>query len=98
MATHGAARDRTILNLRTLNPFQRRGFAMSLIAGKFNGTGRLQGDTLAAYMSADVTHTVLSYGTPIAWVNTDGTVTVPEDKYSVTTTHHQNLCKVYLNN
>lgn len=97
MPTYGKARDITIRNLRTLTPFQRKGFAMSLVEGKFNGTGRLQGDTLAKYMSADVTYTVLSYGTPIAWVNTDGSVTVPADKYSVTTTQHQSLCKVYLN-
>lgn len=41
---------------------------------------------------------VYSYGTPIAWVMSDGTVVIPDHRYSVTTTHHQGLCRVYLAN
>ena len=98
MPTHGKARETTVNNLRNLTPFQRAGFAMSGISGKFNGTGRMQGETLAEYMGAqDVIYTVLSYGTPIAWVAKGDVVVIPEDKYSVTTTNHQNMCRVYLN-
>ncbi len=43
MPTHGAARKVTINHLSNRKPFQRKGFAMSAVAGKFNGTGRLEG-------------------------------------------------------
>lgn len=98
MATHGKAREVTINNLRNCIPWQRRGFAMSGIEGKFNGTGRMSTETATEYIAAqNVVYTVLSYGTPIAWVTDDGTVTVPNERYSVTTSNHQSLCKVHLN-
>lgn len=34
-------------------------------------------------------YTVYSYTTPIAWVDANGTWTVPNVRYSVTTTRHQ---------
>lgn len=96
MPTHGAARKATIDALSKREPFQRKGFAMSAYEGKFNGTGRLTGDALAIYSGAqNVTYTVLSYGTPIAWV-ADGELCIPVVSYSVTTTQHQNLCRTYL--
>lgn len=36
-------------------------------------------------------YVVYSYGTPIAWVTTDGMAAVPDLKYSVTTSKHQSL-------
>lgn len=96
MATHGKAREVTINNLQNRKPWQRKGFGMSAVEGKFNGYGCLASEDIARYAGAEVIYTVLSYSTPIAWVTTDGEVVVPEAKYSVTTTHHQSLCKVYL--
>lgn len=97
MPTHGNAREITINNLRNRIAFQRKGFAMSGIEGKFNGTGRMQDKAYQDYLSAEnVTYTVLSYGTPIAWVIDNDTVVIPQDSYSVTTTNHQNLCRTYL--
>ncbi len=39
-------------------------------------------------------YVVFSYSTPIAWENADGTLYVPEVKYSVTTSRHQSHCRV----
>lgn len=35
------------------------------------------------------TYVVSSYGTPIAWTNPDGTLVVPDERYSTTTSKHQ---------
>lgn len=45
---------------------------------------------------ADAVYVVWSYGTPIAWVDSRNRVTIPDVKYSVTTTYHQTLCRVYI--
>lgn len=41
-------------------------------------------------------YVVYSYNTPIAWVKYDGTVVIPDLRYSVTTAHHQNVCRAWL--
>lgn len=97
MATHGAAREDTIRDLRALKPFSRSGFAMRGVEGKGSDTGRLEGDHLAAYKAADIVYTVYSYATPIAWVKKGGMIVVPSVSYSPTTSHHQGLCRTYLN-
>lgn len=53
--------------------------------GKFEGT-----------IPATAVYVVWSFSTPIAWVDADGTVTVPDVRYSVTTTRHQGQCRVWL--
>ena len=53
--------------------------------GKFDGT-----------IPATAVYVVWSYQTPIAWVDADGTVTVPDQRYSVTTTQHQGQCRAWL--
>lgn len=45
---------------------------------------------------ATAVYVVWSYSTPIAWVDADGTVTIPDVKYSVTTTMQQNKCRAWL--
>jgi len=97
MATHGEARENTIRALRTLTPFNRNGFNMTGIEGKVDVMGRLNPEHIARYNADDVIYTVKSYATPIAWVTRGGLVRVPEQSYSNTTTHHQSLCRVYLN-
>lgn len=42
------------------------------------------------------TYTVWSYRTVIAEAEQDGGVTHNEQRYSVTTSHHQNLCRAWL--
>ncbi len=102
MATHGKAREITISALRNCEPFKRSGFAMQGIEGAVSSTGRLEGDAKDSYNQAarenNLAYTVLSYATPIAWVTRGGDVIIPDGRYSVTTTHHQSLCRVYLNN
>lgn len=49
--------------------------------------GSLPQAFLSAVRSAE--YVVYSYTTPIAWLNADGTWTVPDVKYSVTTSRHQ---------
>lgn len=53
--------------------------------GMFNGT-----------VPEDAEYYVYSYNTPIAWVDSNGTVTVPDERYSTTTSRQQNLCRAYL--
>jgi hypothetical protein len=98
MATHGKARDLTIDALRNRKAFKRAGFAMQGIEGKASSTGRLDAEYVKAYQDADVAYTVVSYATPIAWVTSDGKIVIPEDRYSPTTSNHQGLCRVYLDN
>lgn len=38
-------------------------------------------------------YVVTSYGTPIAWVTYTGKIYIPDVKYSVSTTRHQNLAR-----
>jgi hypothetical protein len=45
---------------------------------------------------ATAVYVVWSYNTPIAWVDHDNRVTVPDVFYSVITRHHQNLCRTYI--
>jgi hypothetical protein len=95
MALRGKGRDRVTAALAHHRPFRAQGNAMSAIEGK-GGTGRLEGTHLERYRSDNVTYTVYSYATPIAWVANGGLVRVPDVSYSVTTSHHQTLCRVYL--
>lgn len=100
MATHGRARQLTIDALQSRKPFARSGFAMKGIEGACGSLGQLPAEYVDQYnalaAAGILAYTVKSYDTPIAWVTASGTVIVPEVKYSVTTTHHQSLCRAYL--
>lgn len=64
------------------------------ISNSFYGPyGRLDGmrDSIATPL-----YVVWSYGTPIAWVSWSGSICIPDDRYSVTTTHHQNMCRAWM--
>lgn len=98
MPTRGRAAQMTIGCLERHQPFKRSGFSMSAIVGSTGEIGRMPTDVakLYAYDKAQITFTVLSYATPIAWVLADGTVKVPDVYYSRTTNQHQHLCRVHL--
>lgn len=100
MATHGKAREATLEALRTRTPFKRSGFAMQAVEGGTLTLDRLGEPYRHQYVvlreAQQIAYTVLSYSTPIAWVTTGGTIVIPDETYSRTTTHHQGLCKVYL--
>lgn len=83
--------------------FKRNGASMH--AHRYNG--QADGTNMAppaggGQMPRDLTvpataiYVVWSYNTPIAWVDEDGTVTVPDTYYSVTTTMHQGKCRAWL--
>lgn len=100
MATHGKARERTIKDLQNRKPFKRAGFAMSAMEGGSSERGRMPEPYFTQYRLACaagiVSYTVMSYGTPIAWCTSGGQTIIPEVSYSMTTSHHQSLCRVYL--
>lgn len=66
------------------------------IVGKVYSTGMLPDDWAGKYAFDDVKYTVLSYNTPIGWVNNGGEIVIPPVKYSQTTTQHQYIVKSYL--
>lgn len=101
MATHGAAREDTIRCLRSLTPFNRSSFAMTGMEGATTEMGRLDPEHREQYnkdaTNNGIVYTVKSYATPIAWVTRSGQVRIPSQGYSTTTSHHQSLCRAYLN-
>ena len=75
----------------------RQEFKASALMGTFahTGAGRLQGKELATY-DADkvgIDFIVYSYGTPIAWHTLNFGWYVVEQKFSVTTSKHQNYVR-----
>ncbi len=104
MATHGAARLATIRALSKREAFKRSGFAMTAVKGHAYSLGELPEEWKQQYEAARnekrITYTVLSYHTPILWIEKDGfgieTIVSPNKRYSNTTTHHQSLANVYV--
>lgn len=100
MATHGRARNLTISALQNREPFKRSGFAMTGVEGASASTGRMphaEAELYKLHASCDeISYTVLSYATPIAYVTKDGKAHVPAVSYSPTTSGHQGLCLAYL--
>jgi surface antigen len=86
---------RTALDLiATRTPFRTHG-NLSAICGT-ETTGRMAGETKRTFDARreDITYTVYSYGTPIAWYDEQAGWIVPEDSYSVTTTKARNqICR-----
>ncbi|MEQ4720915.1 hypothetical protein [Nonomuraea sp. B19D2] len=61
-------------------------------------TGCLSSDWVERYRADEprIVYVVLSYATPIAWIRDDGEVVIPACRYSLTTTRHQRLCRIWL--
>ena len=101
MPTHGRARQTLIEDLQSMAPKLRTGSAMSAIQGAVSDTGQMPAFHRDQYNfhrdNNDVAYTVKSYDTVIGYVTRYGQTIVPNVTYSVTTTHHQHLCRVYLN-
>jgi hypothetical protein len=63
----------------------------------FAGTGYLSAELQKELKACGPdTYIVYSYSTPIAWVNVDGDITIPDTKYSVTTSRQQGIVRSYL--
>lgn len=76
--------------------------AIRLNAGETPNTGILPDylvDQLKGVVKDNDTYIVYSYRTPIGWVKLDGNDNwfIPDVKYSVSTTHHQNVLRVRTN-
>jgi hypothetical protein len=75
----------------------RQEFKASALMGTFAhiGAGRLQGKELATYQAdaVGIDFIVYSYGTPIAWHTLNFGWYVVEQKFSVTTSKHQNYVR-----
>lgn len=79
---------------------QRKAFKGNSVSAQVNpdwvDTGRLAAEwrsRLREDSNAGLAYVVFSYATPIAWVTLDGTVVVPDTKYSPTTSNHQGLVR-----
>lgn len=78
--------------------------AGSMYAHRYNGqpdgtscTPPASGGKMHTYtIPVTAVYVVWSFQTPIAWVDADGTVTIPPLRYSVTTTQHQGQCRTWL--
>lgn len=74
--------------------------AMSAVDHAPSFTGRLPVDWARRYdadsRNPGIVYTVLSWATPIAWVHATGQIVIPDVAYSISTTRHQNLCRVWL--
>lgn len=83
--------------LRAREPFEGNSmYAVQMLAARVS-TGQLSGDDLSAFRAVQGSvYVVKSYNTPIAWVTEDGTVTIPDTRYSATTSRQQNLCRAWL--
>lgn len=78
---------------------RREPFVASALSGKrasvTDSLGRLPREYRDGYyMAAERgAYAVFSYGTPVAWVTDEGAVTVPAERYSVTTSKHQSIAR-----
>lgn len=68
-------------------------FRGEAVNGSCVWTGRLSPKLAADLIAADADYIVYSYATPIAWHGKDGW-TIPDTKYSVTTSNHQNIVRM----
>jgi hypothetical protein len=84
--------------IHDLTPAQSSTGSLRMIEGTVSYTARLPERMSREYFTSvhdgDVTHTVLSYATPIAWRLAEGCWVIPEVKYSVTTSKHQGIVRV----
>ncbi|MFI6512895.1 hypothetical protein ACIBCT_35300 [Streptosporangium sp. NPDC050855] len=98
VGTHGKGLRALIEALETCTPFKTAG-AFQAMAGVPSGTGRMPKDERERFETdrPQITYTVLSYATPIAWVLENGETYVSDTYYSPTTTKHQSRVRVYLN-
>jgi hypothetical protein len=98
MLTRGKVAKTTSRSLYDHTAFGCKGSDIWAVEGTVSELGRLDSmwASLYAVQHDEIVYTVLSYDTPIAWVLRTGAVIIPDAKYSVTTSHHQSLCKVYL--
>lgn len=87
MGASSRRQDQVTSHIRRNEPFRYSGYALTAIEGK-GGTGKMADDDLTRYRDDEVTYTVYSYATPIAWVTKTGQVRISRATYSPTTRQH----------
>ena len=93
-STRGAGKSNLVKALQNRLPFKTGG-ALKGVEGRVGygmcGLGRLNKYEREMYRADDVVYTVVSYETPIAWVNRDGSIHRVNQKWTRTTSKHQSL-------
>lgn len=87
---------RWVANLmRDLIPFDSQG---AMRARRFDGIYAYDGHLGRLEWTDEIVpiYMVWSYATPIGWVTNKGKIVVPDVKYGITTSHHQNLVSAYM--
>lgn len=100
MALQRSSKSKVQSGMDNLQPFNIGNLSGSW---SFSGqTGQLPkeyADMLTSLTQTTDVYVIYSYRTPIAWYSSnDRTWTIPDVKYSVTTTNHQNVVKVAIEN
>jgi hypothetical protein len=85
------------LRLAQRVPFTTRG-GLSALCSPPAETGRLPTEWVERYRADEprIVYVVLSYATPIAWIRDDGEVIIPDCRFTLTTSRHQQLCRTWL--
>lgn len=89
MAGRGMEMKRRIEAMRNREAWTRGN--LTAVKGDVYSLGRLPEEHVTQYNAdrAAIVYTILSYNTPICWILSDGTVRMPDCKFSVTTTSQQ---------
>jgi len=81
-------RRRAAALVAALQPFSNSTGTIRGIVGPPDDLGQLPPDWVDQFPSSGIQYTILSFATPIAWLH-DGRWTMPDVRYSQTTTIHQ---------
>lgn len=97
---HGNGLTNTKNAIRAFKPFKSSGaLSANTVTDTYGPTGELaRTDAWEQYNAEQPTYVVYSYRTPIAWYSEKHGWTVPEVKYSQTTTRHQSVVRAALGN
>jgi hypothetical protein len=102
MAIHGKNRDKITEAIRARRDFRIANMSGTRIGSRYPVQGgelnhhpaeRARLDT--GIDRGEITYVIYSFATPIGWVE-DGAGYVPDVRYTITTTHHQNVARVAL--
>ena len=91
-ANHATARN----YLAARKPFKCTNWHAEVDVAATAPVGRLPQEWVPLFRLADKAYVVYSWATPIAWVDVDGTVVVPDARYSVSTSKHQGQARAWL--
>jgi len=88
VGVYGALRPALREAVEQALPFQNANRSLRGFRGRHSGFGQLNDTEREQYAEDDVTFTVVSYDTPIAWLRADGTAYFVGQYFSPTTSRH----------